>query len=1025
MSGRASVVIPVKDGARYLAEVLAAVRAQEDGIEVLVIDSGSSDGSQEIARAAGAELLSIAPEQFGHGRTRNLGAERTSGDPICFLTQDATPTPGWLAALREALALDERVGAAFGPHLPRPETSPMIARELTEFFAGFTPDGRPALQRAGGEPFLSNVNACYRRACWEEIRFDDIPYSEDQAFGRAMLAAGWAKAFHPGAAVLHAHDYPPVAFMRRYFDEYRGLHESSGHVEPFGLRSSARDVRALVAADRRWMREHGVAKRARARWTGRALLHHSGRKAFSALGSRSDRLPAAVQQAISLERRPTRAPAGPPQPVPVPARGPDVFADVTRALRDGPAPLLAPVPGMAAAERLHVAVAIPHFRRGSGGHSTIFNLLSRLEERGHTVSVWLHDPVGYQWNEWPGVVRGDLREYFRPIRGPVFKGFAHWYGADVVLATGWDTVYPVLQLDQCRARAYLVQDHEPEFFATSAESLWARQTYTAGLYCITAGPWLRDLLGTRYGAHASSFDLAVDHDVYHPRPVARRDDTIVFYARHVTARRGVPLGVQALAELHRRRPGVRFVLFGDTALDLPFPYEHLGVAEPEQLSWLYSEATVGLSLSLTNYSLIPQEMMACGLPVLELAGDNLERVFGADGPLELAPPDPVELAERMLRMLDDDGLRDRRARAGLEFVADKTWDHAASQLEDGLRAALLDRAAGPGGQDARVVPAAAGGTPAGLSGEPNARSVPVAYPGSTPATDILFARLDADDVAAVERRLDDDQRAFWDSIEDKRILALPYGVWHEVPAILEKTGLRPGDPPDDVHAMARGPLAAGGAVYYADMLGDAMLRVGADLGAVERGLDFGCSSGRVVRALAAAWPQAEWHGCDPNGDAIAWAREQLPGIELLHSPQEPPLPYDDGAFDFACAISIWSHYGEHAALSWLEELRRIVRPGGRLVITTHGLQSIAHYARTGERSAVQLERIRTAMYRTGFWFADEFGAEGDWGVRHPQWGTAFLTPEWLASKACPQWAIEDLAVGQNADNQDLYVLRRR
>ncbi len=1024
MSGSASVVIPVKDGARHLEEVLAAVLAQEPGIEVLVIDSGSRDGSPEIARAAGAALLEIAPADFGHGRTRNLGAERTSGELICFLTQDATPLPGWLAALREALALDERVGAAFGPHLPRPDTSPMIARELTEFFAGFAPNGRPALQRRGDEPFLSNVNACYRRACWEEIRFDDIPYSEDQAFGRAMLEAGWAKAFHPGAAVLHAHDYPPVAFMRRYFDEYRGLRESSGHVEPFGVRSSARDVRALVAADRRWMREQGAGPAERARWTGRSLLHHSGRKVFSALGARSERLPAAVQQAISLERRPTLAPAGPPRTTPVPAHGPDVFGDVTRALRDGPAPLLEPVPGMADAERLHVAVVIPHFRRGSGGHSTIFNLLTRLEERGHSVSVWLHDPVGYQWNEWPAVVRGELREFFRPIRGPVFKGFERWYGADVVLATGWDTVYPVLQLDQCRARAYLVQDHEPEFFATSAEALWARQTYTAGLYCITAGAWLRDLLATRYGAHASSFDLAVDHDVYHPRPVARRDDTIVFYARHVTARRGVPLGVQALAEVHRRRPGTRFVLFGDTALDLPFPHEQLGVAAPEELSWLYSEATAGLSLSLTNHSLIPQEMMACGLPVLELAGDNLERVFGSDGPLELAPPDPVELAEALLRMLDDPGLRERRARAGLAWVVDKTWDRAASQLEDGLRAALRDRAAGPA-TGASALPASLGGTPAGLSGEPNTRSVPIARPGSTPATDILFARLDPEDVAAVEERLDDNQRLSWDNAGDRRVLTLGFGVWHAVPAVLEKTGLRPQEPPEHVHSMARGPLAAGGAVYYADMLGDAMLRVGADIGAVERGLDFGCSSGRVIRALAATWPQAEWHGCDPNDEAIAWARGHLPGIEFLRSPQDPPLPYDDAAFDFVCAISIWSHFGEHAALGWLEEMRRIVRPGGRLVITSHGLQSIAHYARTGERSAIQLERIRTTMYRTGFWFADEFGAEGDWGVRHPQWGTAFFTPEWLASKACPQWAIEDLAVGQNADNQDLYVLRRR
>ena len=106
-------------------------------------------------------MIEIPPEEFGHGRTRNLGAERSSGDLICFLTQDAVPVDGWLDAFREAFTLDDRAGAAFGPHLPHPDTSPMIARELTEFFDGFAPDGRPVLQRRGDPTFLSNVNACY------------------------------------------------------------------------------------------------------------------------------------------------------------------------------------------------------------------------------------------------------------------------------------------------------------------------------------------------------------------------------------------------------------------------------------------------------------------------------------------------------------------------------------------------------------------------------------------------------------------------------------------------------------------------------------------------------------------------------------------------------------------------------------------------------------------------------------------------------------------------------------------------
>ncbi|MFZ1925516.1 MAG: glycosyltransferase, partial [Solirubrobacteraceae bacterium] len=255
-----SVVIPVKDGERYLEELLDAL-AREGDAETLVIDSGSRDRSLEIARAAGVELLQIEPEQFGHGRTRNLGAERVSGELICFLTQDATPCPGWLAAYLEAFALDGRIGAAYGPHLPRPDTSPMIARELCEFFAGFaTGDSADAavVQSVGAPTFLSNVNACYARDCWEEIRFREIAYSEDQAFGGDLLEAGWSKVYHPGAAVLHAHDYGTLEFMRRYFDEYRGLRETKGHVEPFHPIAASRHVGHEVAADRRWMAERGV-----------------------------------------------------------------------------------------------------------------------------------------------------------------------------------------------------------------------------------------------------------------------------------------------------------------------------------------------------------------------------------------------------------------------------------------------------------------------------------------------------------------------------------------------------------------------------------------------------------------------------------------------------------------------------------------------------------------------------------------------------------------------------------------------
>jgi glycosyltransferase involved in cell wall biosynthesis len=699
-----SVVIPVKDGERYLQEMLDALR-REGVDETLVIDSGSRDRSREIALAAGAELLEIDPAEFAHGATRNLGAERTSGELICFLTQDATPCPGWLAALREAFTLGTHVGAAYGPHLPRPDTSPMIARELTDFFATFSPDGQPVVQRAGMATFLSNVNACYARACWAEIRFREVAYSEDQAFGADMLAAGWEKVYHPGAAVLHAHDYGAVEFMRRYFDEYRGLREATGHVEQFALLGAARHVAGEVARDRRWMATQGLGAGQRVRWTGRAAIHHGGRRVFSALGSRAEQLPAPVRRTLSLEQRDGAvtggavAPPGEVSPLPpvtpIPAKLPhEVYEGIEQLWRDGPARLLEPVPGMADRERLRLAMAIPTFNRGSGGHNTLFQVFTRLEQRGHACSVWLVDQYGYARSVWPAVLREEIREYFAPFEGPVYKDFAQWQGADVAIATGWQTVHPLLRVGQCRARAYVVNDHEPEFYAASAEQALSAETYGYDMHCIAASPWLRDLLIEKYSASAEAFELGVEHDTYKPRPVERRRDTVVYYARYSTPRRAVPVGLMALAELKRRRPDVRVVLFGTgEVLDASFPYERLDILNPTQLSWLYSEATVGLCLSLTNFSLMPKEMLACGLPCVELAGISAESIFGQDGPLALSELDSNKIADQLERLLDDRAEWDRRSTQGLEFVAAHTWDRATDEVEAGLRHALREREA--------------------------------------------------------------------------------------------------------------------------------------------------------------------------------------------------------------------------------------------------------------------------------------------------------------------------------------------
>jgi rhamnosyltransferase len=88
-----TVAIPVLNGGRYLDEVLSAVRAQqvEREVEVLIVDSGSTDGSLEIARRHGAVVHEIDKKDFSHGGTRNLMMRLARGEHVAFLTQDATP----------------------------------------------------------------------------------------------------------------------------------------------------------------------------------------------------------------------------------------------------------------------------------------------------------------------------------------------------------------------------------------------------------------------------------------------------------------------------------------------------------------------------------------------------------------------------------------------------------------------------------------------------------------------------------------------------------------------------------------------------------------------------------------------------------------------------------------------------------------------------------------------------------------------------------------------------------------------
>jgi glycosyltransferase involved in cell wall biosynthesis len=319
MTKLVSVAIPVRNGADVLEQTLAGVRAQRldppASIELLVCDSASQDASVSIARAYGAEIIEIPIERFSHGGTRNLLMQRAQGEHVAFLTQDAVPADrGWLARLLAGFSLAPKVGLVYGPYRPRADASPMVARELTEWFQSFAPDGAPRIDRLdpsertiptseleGIRGFFTDANGCIARAAWEDVPFREVAYAEDRVLAMDMLRGGYAKVYVPQAPVIHSHDYSMIGWLRRSFDEARALREVYGDVEATDMRRNALLVWGNVGADLRWVQAHG-GRRSPALIV-RSLAHHMTRTAGSVLGAHGAALPERVVRSLSLERR--------------------------------------------------------------------------------------------------------------------------------------------------------------------------------------------------------------------------------------------------------------------------------------------------------------------------------------------------------------------------------------------------------------------------------------------------------------------------------------------------------------------------------------------------------------------------------------------------------------------------------------------------------------------------------------------------------------------------------------------------
>jgi GT2 family glycosyltransferase len=311
-----TVAVPVRDGGALLAGMLRALAGQTVSHELLICDSGSSDGSVQLAREHGARVLVIAPERFTHGGTRNLLMREAEGNHVAFLTQDAEPADEqWLERLLSGFDLAADVGIAYGPYRPRPDAAEAVRMELERWFDSLAPEGQPRVDRLsptdgvplasliGARGFYTDANGCVSRAAWERVPFRDVPYAEDRVLAIDMLRAGFAKAFVPDAAVLHSHAYTTGQELRRCFDEWRGLREVYGWREPSSPAYLATRLRGELVFARRELARRRMQPAERRAMLRAITRHHVVRLAGALLGSRADRLPGWARRGLSLERR--------------------------------------------------------------------------------------------------------------------------------------------------------------------------------------------------------------------------------------------------------------------------------------------------------------------------------------------------------------------------------------------------------------------------------------------------------------------------------------------------------------------------------------------------------------------------------------------------------------------------------------------------------------------------------------------------------------------------------------------------
>ncbi len=263
-----SVVILTRNAGQRLNSVLDAVRQQrcDCALELIAVDSGSTDGTLELLSRRVDVLLKIAPSAFNHGATRNLGIGHARGAFVVMLVQDAVPqSDRWLEALIGPMRRDAGIAGTFARQVPCSDASPLTRQYLATWIAA-SPDAQTVaihdraaydrwspLERLKACAF-DNVCAALRRSVWEEHPFPEVPIAEDLAWGREVLFDGLTLAYVPDAVVEHSHERSAWYELKRTWVLHQQLHRLFGVRTIPTLRHLARAVASSAIMHRRCLR---------------------------------------------------------------------------------------------------------------------------------------------------------------------------------------------------------------------------------------------------------------------------------------------------------------------------------------------------------------------------------------------------------------------------------------------------------------------------------------------------------------------------------------------------------------------------------------------------------------------------------------------------------------------------------------------------------------------------------------------------------------------------------------------------